>query len=371
MSTLRITPTKLTGKVNIPSSKSMGHRQLICAALAKGKSIINNISISDDIVATCRALRALGAHIDINEDDSDRVSITVSGGCLHVCENKIDCGESGSTLRFMIPIGALCHEKITFIGHGKLVTRPLQAYYDIFAKQGIAYDTGEAGNLPLTLQGPLQAGKYALPGNVSSQFISGLLFALPLLEGDSTLDIIGPLESEGYIAMTLSALSKYGVQIKHKNYRSYEISGSQKYEPKSARVEGDFSQVAFWLVAGTLGKPVGGKGMQISSLQGDKVIVDIIKTMGGNISWEDTEILAQPAATQGTIIDAANCPDIIPVLTVLAALSKGKTEIINAGRLRIKECDRLAAITLELNKIAPAEKQTNAVIVYNTRDNPL
>ena len=155
MTTLRITPTKLTGKVHIPSSKSMGHRQLICAALAKGKSIINNISISDDIVATCRALRALGAHIDINEDNGDRVSITVSGGCLHVCDNKIDCGESGSTLRFMIPIGALCQEKITFIGHGKLVTRPLQAYYDIFAKQGIAYATAEGGNLPLSLKGPV------------------------------------------------------------------------------------------------------------------------------------------------------------------------------------------------------------------------
>lgn len=368
MTTLRITPTKLTGKVHIPSSKSMGHRQLICAALAKGKSIINNISISDDIVATCRALRALGAHIDINEDNGDRVSITVSGGCLHVCDNKIDCGESGSTLRFMIPIGALCQEKITFIGHGKLVTRPLQAYYDIFAKQGIAYDTAEGGNLPLSLKGPLQAGKYVLPGNVSSQFISGLLFALPLLTGDSTLDIIGPLESEGYIAMTLSALSKYGVEIKHKNYRSYEISGKQKYEPKSTPVEGDFSQVAFWLVAGTLGESVGGNGMQTASLQGDKVIVDIIKAMGGNISWEGTEILAQPAATHGTIIDAANCPDIIPVLTVLAALSKGKTEIINAGRLRIKECDRLAAITLELNKIGARIQELPAGLIIEGVD---
>ena len=357
MTTLRIIPTKLTGKVDIPSSKSMGHRQLICAALAKGKSIINNISISDDIVATCRALRALGAHIDIKEDTSDRVIITVSGGCLRVCVNKIDCGESGSTLRFMIPIGALCHEKITFIGHGKLVTRPLQAYYDIFAKQGIAYDTAEDGNLPLSLQGPLQAGKYVLPGNVSSQFISGLLFALPLLEGASTLDIIGPLESEGYIAMTLNALSKYGIQIKHKNYRSYEISGSQKYVPQSAMVEGDFSQAAFWLVAGTLGKSVVGKGVQISSLQGDKVVIDIIRAMGGNVIWDGTEILAQPAVTHGTIIDAANCPDIIPVLTVLAALSQGKTEIINAGRLRIKECDRLAAITSELNKIGARIKE--------------
>jgi len=368
MTTLRITPTNLTGKVRIPSSKSMGHRELICAALATGKSIINNISVSDDIVATCRALRALGAHIDSHEDNSGRVSISVNGGCLRVCENIIDCGESGSTLRFIIPIGALCQEKISFVGHGKLVTRPLQAYYDIFAKQGVAYTTAEDGNLPLSLQGPLRAGKYVLPGNVSSQFISGLLFALPLLEGDSTLDIIGPLESQGYIDMTLSALAKYGVQIKHDNYISYEISGSQKYEPRMAMVEGDFSQIAFWLVAGTLGEAIGGKGMQLASLQGDRVVVDIINAMGGNINCEGTEILAQPAVTHGTIIDAANCPDIIPVLTVLAALSKGKTEIINAGRLRIKECDRLAAITLELNKIGARIKELPTGLIIDGVD---
>jgi 3-phosphoshikimate 1-carboxyvinyltransferase len=271
-------------------------------------------------------------------------------------------------LRFIIPLGALCQEKISFVGHGKLVTRPLQAYYDIFAKQGLAYQAAEGGNLPLILQGPLQPGKYMLPGNVSSQFISGLLFALPLLQGDSTLDITGPLESQGYIDMTLSALAKYGVQIKHTDYRRYKISGRQKYEPRIAMVEGDFSQIAFWLVAGTLGRPVGGQGMQPTSLQGDRVVIDIIKAMGGNISWEGTEILAKPAITRGITIDAANCPDIIPVLTVLAALSKGKTEIINAGRLRIKECDRLAAITLELNKIGARIKELPTGLIIDGVD---
>jgi len=357
MTTLRIIPTNLMGKVSIPSSKSMGHRELICAALATGKSVVGNVSISDDIVATCRALRALGAHIDECADNSGRMTFMVRGGKLQVCEPTIDCGESGSTLRFMIPIGALCQDKISFVGHGKLVSRPLQAYYDIFDRQGVAYTTAENGNLPLVLQGPLHAGRYLLPGNVSSQFISGLLFALPLLEGDSILVVNGPLESQDYIAMTLSALAKYGVQIEHANYRNYEIRGRQKYKSGIAMVEGDFSQLAFWLVAGTLGQAIRGTGMQPLSLQGDKVVVDIIRAMGGCISCEGTEILAEPAVTHGTIIDAANCPDIIPVLTVLAALSKGKTEIINAGRLRIKECDRLAAITSELSKIGARIKE--------------
>ena len=146
------------GKVSIPSSKSMGHRELICAALATGKSVVGNVSISDDIVATCRALRALGAHIDECADNSGRMTFMVRGGKLQVCEPTIDCGESGSTLRFMIPIGALCQDKISFVGHGKLVSRPLQAYYDIFDRQGVAYTTAENGNLPLVLQGPLHEG---------------------------------------------------------------------------------------------------------------------------------------------------------------------------------------------------------------------
>ena len=346
-------PTNLKGTVVIPSSKSMGHRELICAALASGQSIVNNVSMSEDITATCRALEALGAHIERLETatDTGRANFKVTGGQLQVRKQEIDCGESGSTLRFIIPIAALCQESIVFLGHGKLVTRPLQPYYDIFAQQGLSYSTAKDGYLPLKLQGPLRSGEYVLPGNVSSQFISGLLFALPLLAEASRLHITGVLESQSYVDMTLSALAKYGIRIKHTNYREYEISGGQKYEPRSASVEGDFSQIAFWLVAGTLGGNISCQGMEKNSLQGDKVIVDIIRAMGGCITCSGNDIHVETSKTHGTIIDAANCPDIIPVLAVLAALSTGRTEIINAGRLRIKECDRLAAITTELNKI--------------------
>lgn len=351
MTTLRLRPKNLKGQVIIPSSKSMGHRELICAALAAGESTIHNVSISEDIKATCRAMEALGARIECKQDDQGRVKFVVNGGPPVISTTSIDCGESGSTLRFIIPLAALGCEQIILEGHGKLVTRPLQPYYDIFDKQGLTYTTAKYGYLPLKLQGPLRAGEYLLPGNISSQFISGLLFTLPLLVGNSQIKITGLLESKDYVSMTLKALAKYGIQIKHKNYKYYEISGGQKYLPRRTRVEGDFSQVAFWLVAGNLGGDIKCLGMQADSLQGDKVITDILLAMGGSAAYVGDAIAASTMSTHGTIIDAANCPDIVPVLTVLGAVSKGRTQIINAGRLRIKECDRLAAITRELNKI--------------------
>ncbi|MDD4320466.1 MAG: 3-phosphoshikimate 1-carboxyvinyltransferase [Acidaminococcaceae bacterium] len=369
MTTLRLIPTNLKGQVIIPSSKSMGHRELICAALAEGKSIVNNISMSEDIKATCRAMEALGAHIDCNQDNSGRMNFTVKGGVLGAHEQTIDCGESGSTLRFIIPVAVLGQEKISFNGHGKLVTRPLQPYYDIFDRQGLMYTTTKEGYLPLTVQGPLHAGEYILPGNVSSQFISGLLFALPLLTGNSVLLITGVLESQSYVLMTLSVLAKYGIQIKHINYKRYEIRGGQKYLPRTTSVEGDFSQVAFWLVAGILGGNISCLGMEKDSLQGDKVIIDILLAMGGAINYEGNSLSVKPVRTRGIVIDAANCPDLIPILAVLGALSKGRTEIINAGRLRIKECDRLAAITRELNKIGAKIIELPAGLIIEGIDN--
>lgn len=354
MTTLKINPAPLAGNVCVPSSKSMGHREIICAGLAAGSSTIDNISMSADIEATLRCLDALG--IGFHQVPSAREGRTalaiVGSGKLKATKNSVDCGESGSTLRFMIPLGALCGEELTFFGHGKLTERPLQAYYDIFDKQGLHYETAAAGRLPLKVNGVLQSGEYELPGNVSSQFISGLLFALPLLNGDSILTITSALESQSYVDLTLSCLDKYGIVIEHENYLKYHISGGQKYRCGQNMVEGDWSQAAFWLVAGTLGQQICCSGLNEKSLQGDRVVVDIINRMGGKVGV-DTEgnYTAIPNATQGIVIDAADCPDIIPVLTVLASVSAGTTKIINAGRLRIKECDRLAAMTAELNKL--------------------
>lgn len=181
----------------------------------------------------------------------------------------------------MIPLGALCGEPLTFTGHGKLVTRPLQAYYDIFDRQGLSYTTASNGYLPLTVNGVLKSGDYELPGNVSSQFISGLLFALPLLAGDSVLKITSALESQSYVDLTLSCLAKYGIVIEHENYYKYHIGGGQKYRCGRNMVEGDWSQAAFWLVAGTLGRQITCTGLNRDSLQGDMVVADI--TTG----WEE------------------------------------------------------------------------------------
>ena len=227
-----------------PSSKSMGHREIICAGLAEGTSVVDNISMSKDIEATCRCLRALGVTIeDVASKFAGRSALKVTGtGKLRASEAGADCGESGSTLRFFIPLGALLGEAFTFTGHGKLVSRPLNAYYDIFEKQGLQYTTAEEGHLPLTVNGRLQAGLYQLPGNVSSQYVSGLLFALPLLENDSVIEITSELESSAYVDMTLSCLKKYGIEIVNENdaHRRYLVRGGQKYQAMDSNIEGDW-----------------------------------------------------------------------------------------------------------------------------------
>lgn len=352
MTTLRIEPGSLTGTLRVPSSKSMGHRALICAALAQGKSQVEEVSLSKDILATCDCLRQLGAGITSQKETDGRTGFTVEGCRPRQAGKTLDCGESGSTLRFLIPLAAVCGEPFTFIGSGKLGSRPLDLYETIFREQGLLFQKGsETENFPLTVRGPLRPGHFTLPGDVSSQFISGLLFALPLLDGESTLEITGKLESQSYIALTLSALQKYGIRIEHDNYRRYRIPGNQQYQPRQGAVEGDYSQAAFWLTAGMLGRTIDLLGMDPDSLQGDKAIIPILQKMGGQVVFEGEKLVSRPATPLGTTIDGGDCPDIIPVLTVAAALSQGHTEIIHAERLRLKECDRLKAMTTELNKL--------------------
>lgn len=351
MKTIKIIPRSLTGKVQIPSSKSLGHREIICGALAQGQSKVSNVSLSQDILATTGGMMALGAKISYEEGKDKRAVFTIDGSVPHIAKSIIDCGESGSTLRFLLPLGALGDKPVTFIGSGKLGSRPLEPYFKIFRQQGLAFTTGTQENFPLKLCGPLAPGDFTLPGDVSSQFISGLLFALPLLDQTSHLTITTPLESQSYVALTLSALAKFGIEIEHRNFLHYTIPGRQQYQSCQGQVEGDFSQGAFWLVAGTLGNKIQATGLNPNSLQGDKQIVEILKAMGAKLTLAGESITGEKSTTHGTVIDAGDCPDIVPVLAVLAALSQGTTEIIHAGRLRIKECDRLKAMATELNKI--------------------
>jgi 3-phosphoshikimate 1-carboxyvinyltransferase len=331
---------------------------VIAAALSNGSSKIENIIFSDDIIATCGGMEALGAEI-IREENALIVKGNGSGDRV---QSEIQCNESGSTLRFLIPLGLLTEKKITFHGKGKLVDRPLEPYFHILDKQNIKY---EYNGLPLTVEGKLKPGDFHLTGNVSSQFITGLLYTLPLLDGDSKIFITTELESKGYVDLTLDILEKYGIKVKNNDYKEFHIEGNQEYTPRDYRVEGDFSQGAFWIVAGLLGGDVQCDDLDMNSYQGDKEIVDLVEKMGGSLSKDKNSINVKTSDTQGIVIDASQCPDIVPILTVLAALSKGRTEIINAARLRIKESDRLKAIATELNKLgADVQEKEEGLVIY-------
>lgn len=359
MKNVLINPGKLSGRVTIPSSKSICHRAVICAGLSEGISNIHNIFYSQDIEATSKAMESLDAQIS-REKDSILVKAT---GEMKVKNNVIDCNESGSTLRFLIPIAAVTGEKVEFTGRGRLIDRPLAAYYEIFDNQKLHY-TNDNGKLPLTIEGKLIPGEYRVKGNISSQFISGLLFALPLLDGDSKIIITTPLESKPYVDLTIEMLKNFSVNVENNDYKEILIKGNQKYIAADYEVEGDFSQAAFWLTAGTLGADVVCQGLNMKSLQGDKVILDIIRDMGGKLSSEGSSVQSLPSPTRGSRIDVSQCPDLVPVLAVLAALSNGTTEIVNAGRLRIKESDRLRAISCELNKIgADVEEKPEGLLI--------
>ena len=363
MADLKIFPSKLKGEVKIPPSKSMAHRAIICAALSDGLCIIENIDYSDDIIATIDAMNSLGATI---VKYKHHIEVIGAFGNVKKAEETriIDCNESGSTLRFLVPISLLFEGSSKFIGRGNLGKRPLTTYYNIFDNQGIEYSY-EKENLNLIVNGKLQPGTFEVEGNVSSQFITGLLFTLPLLKEDSKIVITTEMESKGYIDLTLRAMNDFGIEIINNNYKEFIIKGNQKYNARNYRVEGDYSQAAFFLCADSLGNDVLCKDLDLNSLQGDKEIIDILERMNVVFNANDTGVMGiTKDELVSTVIDGSQCPDIIPVLTAVAALSKGTTEIINAGRLRIKECDRLAAVTSELNKLGAniVEKEDGLIV---------
>lgn len=350
MSDIKIHPGKLNGEVKIPPSKSMAHRAVICAALSNGLSKITNIDYSDDIIATINGMRELGASINKYDDYLEVWGIYSSKNIVKDTR-VVDCNESGSTLRFLVPISLLVNGKTRFIGRGNLGKRPLKTYYDIFDKQSIGY-TWKEGELDLEVQGKLQGDEYYVKGNISSQFITGLLFTLPLLDRDSKIVITTELESKGYIDLTLSAMRDFGIEIINNDYKEFIIKGNQNYNARDYRVEGDYSQSAFFLSANALGSNVVVKDILLDSLQGDKEVIDILSRMGVEFKGEESSISSNlKGSLKATVIDGSQCPDIIPVLSAVAALAKGKTTVINAGRLRIKECDRLKAVATELSKL--------------------
>jgi 3-phosphoshikimate 1-carboxyvinyltransferase len=350
-----IKPSKLNGNVGVVSSKSLSHRYVIAAGLAKGVSNVYNVLDSEDLDATKKALE--GLNVEFKDE-----KIIASG--FKVVSNDVYCKESGSTLRFMIPIYMLQKDRVVFHGEGRLVDRPIGVYESLFRDKGLGFTyLSEPHYLPLEVKGKLKGGHYPLIGNVSSQFVSGLLFALPLAKEDSTIELLTPLSSKGYVDMTLDTLEKFGIKYTWED-RLIHIPGNQKYTPKMVTVEGDFSQAAFWLVAGTINKhqlPLNLRNLDPNSKQGDKIIVDILSKMGAYVYFQKDlkQYVVYPRKTKAITIDVDPNPDLGPILMVLAALSEGETHFINCRRLKIKESDRLQAMYEILTQLGVEMKITD------------
>lgn len=333
----------------------MAHRAIIAACLANGKSSIYNIDLSDDILATIDGMRQLGSTIQIVEDGKHKCLEIVGAHQNETNEERvIDANESGSTLRFLIPIATLFEGKTRFIGRGQLGVRPLDTYEKIFRDQGLTYVPSGTNELDLSIAGSLKAGQYKMAGNISSQFITGLLYTLPLLEGDSEILLTTELESIGYLKLTLEVLRDFGIQMSYlEEKRMFKIPGNQRYKANDYTVEGDYSQAAFFLSAGALGNDITVRGLKNDSNQGDKGILAILEQFEAHLEIEENAVtVTAPNELQsGEVIDGAQVPDIIPVTALVAALSAGETRIINLKRLRIKESDRLEATKVELAKL--------------------
>lgn len=354
-----ITPNKLKGDVIIPPSKSLSHRAIIAAGLAKGESKISNIIYSKDILATISAMRSLG--VEIQEFDD---YLIIKGNKLKRVNDVIDANESGSTIRFIIPIALTVDEKITFVGHNNLVNRPLDTFFEIFDNQNIKYEKGEK-YLPLTVYNGIKPGDFNIRGDVSSQFITGLLYALPLLNGDSIINITTDLESKGYIDLTIDVLKMFGVNVINENYKKFIIKGNQEYKPFDYEVEGDYSQAAFFLEANMLGAEINLLKMNKNSNQGDKKILNDIKDFGGELEFKDNKLVLVNKNLKPATVDFAQSPDLGPALTVLASLIPGESNFINAKRLRIKECDRITCMKEEIEKLGGNIKELPDGMIIN------
>ncbi len=338
---ITIKPSSLQGSVAIIASKSLSHRYFIAASLSEETSTISHAMKSVDLEATIKALKSLGATIEGN---------TVKGGFPHLMEPVINASASGTTLRLLIPIAMLQEKPVVFEGKDRLPLRSLDVYEALFKAQGLLYERLSLDHLPVRVAGPLKPGTFRLRGNISSQFISGLLFALPLLEADSEIIVEEPFESRAYVALTLAVLNQFGIEILTENHR-YIVPGKQHYKAYNTSVEGDYSQAAFFIVAGLINRfPLTLHNLRKDTLQGDAKLLDIVKAMKGNVRFTNDQLIVTPSQTQATTIDLANIPDLGPILMILAALSEGTTRFTNIQRLRYKESDRIYAMTEVLTR---------------------
>ncbi len=348
---MKISYSKLSGEILAQPSKSDAHRKIICACLAEGISIIDNVVLSQDIIATIEGMRQSEAKISLAKSAYEgRYVLTVDTRKRNI-ENKriINCHESGSTLRFLTMVFAALGGETTFIGEGKLPMRPLDETYKIFTQDKIEFNHLEY-NLPLTINGVLKGGVYRIKSDVSSQYISGLLMALPLVPGKHQIIVTGNFESKGYVDMTIDVMRQFGVEVKQ-TIDGYIID-NQIYEPTNVIIEGDWSNCGYFYVMNMLGSNITVKGLNLKTFQPDSNII---------------KYLYEIQKEENTVIDVSGCPDIAPALAVYAAVAKGKTTLINAQRLRKKESDRLKAISTNLQslRVHVIEKKSEITIVGN------
>lgn len=322
-----IFPYQACGTVTAPPSKSMAHRLLIAAGLAAGESVIHHVAPSEDVLATIDCLNALGAECQYKNDS---VTVRGIGGKIKADNALLPCRECGSTLRFFIPIALLSENKTTLCGSERLFQRPLSVYETICREQNLLFNQKQNS---VFVQGKLSSGHYTVAGNISSQFISGLLFALPLLENESTITLTKPIESRSYINLTIKALNDFGVRVNWQNQNTLFIPGNQSYQPREITVEGDYSNAAFFSALSCVGAKVNLTGLDKNSLQGDRIYIDYFEKL-----------------QNGTpTLSLADCPDLGPILFAVAGALNGAT-FTNTARLRIKESDRGAVMAEELAK---------------------
>ena len=357
-----ILPGARTGEVHIPASKSQAHRMLLCAAMGENEVTLRCRGLSKDILATVACLKALGASVDAEGEvlHLRPVSAPPSGLCL------LPCGESGSTLRFLLPLVGALGASAVFEREGRLPERPIEPLRRELCRNGMDIRSDGAR---LSCSGQLRPGAFSLPGNISSQYISALLMTLPLLEGESTLHMEGALESAAYVAMTEEVLRLGGVRTEKTGY-GYRIPGGQRcrFAPELS-VEGDYSNAAFFLCAGALSeRGIRVTGLDPQSRQGDRAIVPLLEEMGAQVASDGSSVTVKRDALHGITIDASPIPDLIPVLSVVAAAASGETRVIHAQRLRLKESDRLHSTTQMLRALgAEAEELPDGLVIRGGR----
>ena len=361
-----VSPAALSGELDAITSKSHLHRLMICAALGDKAVDIGCSAISNDISATAACLNAMGADITVDYGEKTNVLHIVPISRVNASA-VLDCGESGSTYRFFVPTALAAGCRPEFHLHGRLPARPMDELWSVLEAHGIT--VSGKGTSAVSLSGRLLPGKFEIAGNVSSQFITGLLFALPLLDGDSEIVLTTVTESLGYINMTLDALKTFSVTVIPTS-SGYIVPGNQRYlTPEGLASEGDWSNSAFWLCAAAAGgKELTVNGLVSDSFQGDKAICDILRSFGAEILSEQRSVTVKAGAElHGTEINAKDIPDLVPAIAVTATAAKGKTVIKNIERLRLKESDRVATVCGTLNALGGnAFADENSITIIGT-----